>query len=116
MDAAQSAYENEISAATGNDIPHNDWALKLSNPADTDTETPPTNLLKEGVATKFKGKGTWTLENGKPTQVSADQATPAADDKGMVPIMKPDGKGGFVNGKIPKKDLAAALAAGGKQP
>lgn len=31
---------------------------------------PPANLLKEGVATKFKNGQTWTLKNGKPTQVS----------------------------------------------
>jgi hypothetical protein len=29
----------------------------------------PVNLLKEGVETSFKNGQTWTLKNGKPTQV-----------------------------------------------
>jgi len=30
---------------------------------------PPAKLLKEGIETTFKGKGTWTLKNGVPTRV-----------------------------------------------
>lgn len=39
-------------------------------PAAAPSATPPVSALKEGVATKFKNGQTWTLKNGKPTQVS----------------------------------------------
>lgn len=44
----------------------------VPTPVKTNQSAPPANLLKEGIITKFKGgKGTWTLKNGVPTQVSA---------------------------------------------
>ena len=39
-------------------------------PAAAPSTTPPISALKEGVATKFKNGQTWTLQNGKPKQVS----------------------------------------------
>jgi hypothetical protein len=40
-----------------------------TKPAAAPTSSPPVNLLKEGVETKFTNGQTWTLKNGKPVQV-----------------------------------------------
>jgi hypothetical protein len=44
-------------------------AASSAKPAAAASSSPPVDLLKEGVETSFKNGQTWTLKNGKPTQV-----------------------------------------------
>ena len=44
-------------------------AAPAAAPAPAPSSTPPVNLLKEGVNTRFKNGQVWTLKNGKPVKV-----------------------------------------------